>query len=125
MSLPDVSSPLRRRFLWSSIAAMTAFSIGFGGPASAIDSSALMEDDFWCRSCEVKGASAMADTGTVGVWLYDPSGEIEHGWYDAKNSQDQILAVAMAAINFRKSVDVNLNGKKVRSTINRMVLLKS
>jgi hypothetical protein len=124
MSLPDVSSPLRHRILWSSIAAMTAFSVGFSGPASAIDSGALLDDDVWCRSCEVKGAGPLADKGTVGVWLYDPSGKVEHGWYEGKNSTDQILAVALAAINFRKPVDVNLDGDRVRSTINRIVLLK-
>ncbi|MDI6103963.1 hypothetical protein QLQ12_35645 [Actinoplanes sp. NEAU-A12] len=124
MSLLDVSPSRRHRILWSAITAVTAFSVGFGEPASAVNSGASAEVEVYCRSCEVQGAGPMTDTGTVGVMLEDPSGKVERGWYDSKNGSDQVLAVALAAMTFRKPVDVLLSGDRARSQIIRIVLMK-
>jgi hypothetical protein len=124
MSLSFVSSSVRRA-LGSVTAVVAAVTAALPGSAAAVGSRETADADWWCRQCVVRAAGPAADRNTVFVLLHDPSGDLaQDTWFDAKKNPDQILAVAMAAITFRKTVDVNVVGKEPNSEIDRMYLWK-
>ncbi|WIN00498.1 hypothetical protein ACTOB_004208 [Actinoplanes oblitus] len=113
-----------RKPVWSAIAAATALSVAFGGPAAAAPD--VADDGYWCHDCEVRSVGPAADSDTVYVLLRDHSSDPGHFardiWFDGKLNPEQFLATGLAALTFRKRVEVHLASTSDYSLVNRMYL---
>lgn len=105
---------------WAALASATVLSVLVGSPTVAAEP---RKDTFYmCQACTVRSAGPVADRGTVGVLLHDPAGKFGDTWFLGKQNQDQILATALAAIEFHKEVEVHLADTTMNSEIQRIFL---
>ncbi|MEU8664253.1 hypothetical protein [Actinoplanes philippinensis] len=89
---------------------------------TAAPAAARADGPYWCYGCVVRAAGPQADTGKVVVLLDDPKGAFDNDWFLAQRDPDRILATAIAAITYNRTVSVNLQGTAQNSIIDRMYL---